>query len=106
MPMPVEVVAVEDRFPAPVEMAAYYVVCEALTNVARHSGASSARVFVSKERGRLVVEVVDDGSGGASPGSGSGLRGMTDRVAVIGGSLSFESPAGGGTRLRAEFPCA
>jgi signal transduction histidine kinase len=106
MPMPVEVVAVEDRFPAPVEMAAYYVVCEALTNVARHSGASSARVSVSKQRGRLVVEVVDDGSGGASPGSGSGLRGMTDRVAVIGGSLSFESPAGGGTRLRAEFPCA
>jgi signal transduction histidine kinase len=105
MPVPVEVTAVRDRFPPPVEAAAYFVVCEALTNVARHSRASHARVAAVAERDRLVVEVVDDGSGGAVAGSGSGLRGIADRVAACGGTVSIQSPPGDGTRLRAELPC-
>jgi signal transduction histidine kinase len=105
MPMPVEAVTVTDRFPPAVELTAYYVLCEALTNVARHSGASRARVSAVGERGRLVVEVVDDGAGAAVVTSGSGLRGIADRVEACGGALSVESPPGGGTRLRAELPC-
>jgi signal transduction histidine kinase len=106
MPVPVEVVAAGDRFPPAVEAAAYFVVCEALTNVARHSGATSAQVSARAFDDRLVLEVVDDGSGGAVAGRGSGLRGIADRVAACGGALSIESPPGGGTRLRAELPCA
>jgi signal transduction histidine kinase len=106
MPLPVEVVTVADRFPPPIELTAYYVLCEALTNVARHSGASHARVSAVGERGSLVLEVVDDGSGGAAPRPGSGLGGIADRVEACGGALSVESPPGGGTRLRVELPCA
>jgi signal transduction histidine kinase len=106
MPMLVEVVAVADRFPPPVELTAYYVLCEALTNVARHSGATHARVSAVGEHGRLVVDVVDDGAGGAVAKPGSGLRGIADRVEACGGTLSVQSPPGGGTRLRAELPCA
>ena len=106
MPIPVEVATAPDRFPPPVEMTAYYVVCEALTNVTRHAGASSAHVSVRREPGALVVEVVDDGSGGARPETGSGLRGIADRVAALDGTLSIESPDGGGTRIRAVLPCA
>jgi signal transduction histidine kinase len=106
MEIPVELAVVMDRLPAAVEVAAYYVVCEALTNVARHAGASRARVSAQAEPGRLVVEVIDDGAGGASLESGSGLRGIADRVAVLGGALYVESPRGRGTRLRAELPCS
>ncbi len=106
MPVPVEVDAVADRFPPLVELTAYYVLCEALTNVAKHSGASRARVSAVGEQGRLVLEVVDDGSGGAVVKSGSGLRGIADRVEACGGTLSIFSPPGDGTRLRAELPCA
>jgi signal transduction histidine kinase len=95
----------DGRLPAPVETAAYYVVSEALTNAAKHSGASEVRVAATREGGQLTVEVADDGVGGASAGKGSGLRGLADRVEALGGRLSVASPPGRGTTLRAEFPC-
>ncbi len=95
----------ERRYPIPVEAAAYFVVAEGLTNVARHAeGASRVEVAVSDGDGALVVEVGDDGAGGASL-DGSGLRGLSDRVAALGGELEVTSPPGGGTRLRAVIPC-
>lgn len=106
-PLPVDVdAALDSRLPEPVEAAAYYVVAEALTNVARYSGASSATVRVARENGHAVVEVRDDGVGGADPGRGSGLAGLADRVAALDGSLVVESPPGVGTLVRAEIPCA
>jgi signal transduction histidine kinase len=95
----------DGRLPAPVETAAYYVVSEALTNAAKHSGAREVRVAATCEGGRLIVEVADDGAGGAGTGKGSGLRGLTDRVEALGGRLSVTSPPGQGTTLRAEFSC-
>jgi signal transduction histidine kinase len=92
---------------APVELAAYYLVCEALTNVAKYARASCASVFLTVVDGVLAVSVDDDGAGGAHPAAGSGLRGLAERVAVLGGELSIDSPLGGGTSLRAEIPlCA
>jgi len=95
----------DGRLPAPVETAAYYVVSEALTNAAKHSGAGEVRVAATREGGQLIVEVADDGVGGASAANGSGLRGLADRVEALGGRLSVASPPGRGTTLRAEFPC-
>jgi signal transduction histidine kinase len=92
------------RLPLPVETAAYFLVAEALTNVARYAHASEADVAVTRENGRAVIEVRDDGVGGADPGSGSGLRGIADRVAALDGRLHVESPVGGGTVVRAEIP--
>jgi signal transduction histidine kinase len=92
------------RVPAAVEAAAYFVVSEALTNVARHAHAEKAVVTVRGSDGRLNVEVHDDGDGGADPARGSGLRGLVDRVAALDGSLEVESPAGTGTVLRAVIP--
>jgi signal transduction histidine kinase len=103
-PIPVRVSAPATRFPAAVEAAAYFVVAEGLTNVARYSGASAAEVDVSVDGGRLVVVVRDDGRGGADPARGSGLRGLGDRVAALDGRLSVDSAAGRGTVLRAELP--
>ena len=103
-PLPVEVEVCGGRLPAAVEAASYYVVAEALTNVAKYAGASSARVRIGRENGRVVIEVADDGSGGADPTQGSGLRGLADRVAALDGTLSIESPDGGGTSVRAEIP--
>jgi PAS domain S-box-containing protein len=95
----------DGRFPMPVEAAAYFIVAEGLTNVARHAeGASRAEVDVTLADGCLVVEVGDDGAGAATL-DGSGLRGLSDRVAALGGELEVTSPAGGGTRLRAVIPC-
>ena len=103
-PLPVEIDAsVEGRLPEPVEAAAYFVVSEALTNVARHSDADRAQVGIVRDNGRLVVEVRDDGSGGADP-TGSGLRGLADRVAALDGSLRIDDPATGGTVVRADIP--
>jgi signal transduction histidine kinase len=93
------------RLPEPVEVAAYYAVSEALTNVAKYAQATSADVAVRHRDGTLVVEVTDDGVGGADAGNGSGLRGLADRVAALDGTLSVESPPGRGTRLRVEIPC-
>jgi signal transduction histidine kinase len=104
-PVPVEVsVLPAQRLPPPVETAAYFLVAEALTNVARYAQASEADVAVTRENGRAVIEVRDDGVGGADPGSGSGLRGIADRVAALDGRLHVESPVGGGTVVRAEIP--
>ncbi len=97
-------VAVEERLPAPVEAAAYFLVAEALTNVARYAEATSARVEVRREDDDLVVLVADDGVGGVDPAAGGGLRGLEDRVATVGGTLDIDSPIGGGTRLRARIP--
>jgi PAS domain S-box-containing protein len=103
-PIPVEVSVPEQRLPTAVEAAAYYVVAEALTNVAKYARASSAQVRISRDDGRALVEVSDDGIGGADASGGTGLRGLADRVAALDGTLEVESPAGGGTRIRAELP--
>ncbi|MYX34736.1 MULTISPECIES: sensor histidine kinase [Streptomycetaceae] len=93
------------RLPRAVEAAAYFVVREALANVARHSAADRARVSGGHRDGRLVLQVRDDGRGGAVPGAGSGLTGLADRVSVLDGRLSLSSPPGGPTLLRVEIPC-
>jgi signal transduction histidine kinase len=106
-PVPIELsVPLEERMPQPVEAAAYYVVAEALTNVAKYASASAVSVTVAQLNGRALVEVHDDGVGGADPSRGSGLRGLSDRVEALGGRLSVESPPGRGTHLKAEIPCA
>jgi PAS domain S-box-containing protein len=93
------------RYPAPVEAAAYFVAAEGMTNAARHAtGATAVSVSVREEGERLVVEVGDDGPGGIEA-PGGGLRGLADRVAALGGEFEVESPAGAGTKLRAEIPC-
>jgi len=104
-PVPVEVdLRVERRAPPSVEGIAYFVISESLTNVARHSGARRARAVVVDEGTRLVVEVSDDGIGGASPERGSGLRGLADRVRAVDGTFRVTSPTGGPTTIRAELP--
>jgi len=104
-PVPVELVDTPvERLPPAVEAAAYFVVAEALTNVVKYADASQARVTVERANGHAVVEVADDGVGGADPSRGSGLRGLADRVAALDGRLSLESPQGAGTLLRAEIP--
>ena len=104
-PVPVEIAsAPAKRLPQPVEAAAYFVVAEALTNVAKYAHASQARVRVDLLEDRVVVEVTDDGTGGAYPEGGSGLRGLTDRLGALDGSLEVESPPGVGTTLRATIP--
>ena len=94
-----------ERLPAPVESAAYFVVSEALTNVAKYAEATRASVCVRRVDGRVAVEVADDGVGGADTARGSGLRGLADRVAALDGTLTLDSPPGRGTRVRAEIPC-
>jgi signal transduction histidine kinase len=106
-PLPVELEGVPDeRLPAGVESAAYFVVAEALTNVTRYARASHAAVDVRRMNGSVTVEVRDDGVGGADPAAGSGLRGLADRVSALDGRLDVESPPGGGTTVRAVLPCA
>ena len=97
--------ALEDRLPAPVEAAAYFVASEALTNAAKHSHATEVTVRAGSGTGALVLEIADDGIGGAEPGAGSGLRGLADRVEALGGRLTISSPPGRGTALVAEIPC-
>jgi signal transduction histidine kinase len=103
-PVPVELKEVPaQRLPAPVETSAYFVVAEALTNAVKHSRCNYVRVGVRVEQGALTVAVRDDGTGGADPSAGSGLRGLADRVNALGGRLDIESPAGGGTTVRARI---
>ena len=105
-PVATTITAVPDgRFPAAIEATAYFVVSEALANVAKHARADGAQVMIRKFPGRLLVEVSDDGTGGARSEGGSGLRGLADRVASVGGVLRVDSPPGGGTRLEADIPC-
>ena len=99
-------IAVSGRLPEQVESAAYFVASEALANAAKHSHASDVRLAAAQHAGVLVLEVSDDGIGGAGAGGGSGLRGLADRVEALGGRLTVSSPPGRGTRLRAEIPCA
>jgi len=106
-PIPVELRALpRERLDAPIESTAYFVVAEALTNVARYSQATHAEVEIDRDNGRLVVEVRDDGIGGAEPQRGSGLRGLADRVAAVDGQLRVTSRPGAGTTVHAEIPCA
>jgi signal transduction histidine kinase len=98
--VPVElVVRAETRAPAAVEVAAYYVVSEALTNTAKHAHASLVRVAVAVGDGVLDISISDDGSGGADPANGSGLIGLADRVDALGGTIEIVSPVGEGTRM-------
>ena len=106
-PLPVDVEAMpDDRLPAAVEAAAYFVVAESLTNVAKYANAEHASVRVGREDGFAVVEVSDDGVGGADPAAGTGLRGLADRLAALDGRLEVHSPPGGGTVVRANIPCS
>jgi PAS domain S-box-containing protein len=106
-PVPARLASVPaDRLPEAVEVAAYFVISEALTNVARHgSDATLVEIDVARRDGRLVLEVRDDAGGGADP-TGGGLRGLADRIAALDGTLQVDSPAGGGTTIHAEIPCA
>ena len=106
-PVPVEIEDLPDeRLTASVEVAAYYVVAEAITNVAKYAHASHATVSVRRSNGRAMVTVADDGVGGADPALGTGLRGLADRLEALNGRLDVESSAASGTRISAEIPCS
>jgi len=93
------------RLPGPIEAAAYYVVSEAVANVVKHAGASSVHVGLEAMNGSFLIDVVDDGRGGADA-AGSGLRGLADRIEALDGRLLVDSPPGAGTRVRAAIPLA
>ena len=106
-PVPVRLLAVPDeRLPEAIEASVYFLVCETLTNVARHAEASVVDVGVRHAGGEVIVEVHDDGHGGAHAGAGTGLGGLADRVEALGGRLEVDSPPGGPTVVRAVLPCA
>ncbi len=102
--IPVDLDVEVDRLPAPVEAAVYFLCAEGLTNAAKYAEAHELTVSVSRTLTEVVAEIVDDGVGDADPERGSGLRGLADRVETLGGTLSVESAAGRGTRLRATIP--
>jgi signal transduction histidine kinase len=104
-PLAVSLDVCPERLPAPVESTAYFVVCEALANAAKHGHASEVSVCARLGGGSLLVVVADDGVGGARPGGGSGLLGLAERVGALGGRLEVESDAEAGTRIVAEIPC-
>jgi len=105
-PLPVDLGELPaQELPEQVELAAYFVVSEALTNVAKHASATRASVTMTKTAGRLAVEISDDGVGGADIDLGTGLRGLTDRLAAIEGQLEVDSKPGRGTTVRASIPC-
>jgi signal transduction histidine kinase len=103
-PLPVDLEPPTERLPGPVEAAAYYVVSEALANVAKYANASAVSVRISQVNGSAMVRVSDNGVGGADPGRGSGLRGLADRLSALRGTLSVESPPGEGTCIKARIP--
>lgn len=105
-PLEVELLSTSERFDEGIETAAYFVVSESLTNCVKHSGVTSARVEAVRQNGSLVLSVSDDGVGGARPAPGSGLAGLKDRIAAMGGRLDVSSPGGAGTTVSAELPCA
>jgi signal transduction histidine kinase len=105
--VPMEVADIpDDRLPESVETAAYYLIAEAVTNVAKYAHATHVAVSAKADDGHLVVLVTDDGVGGADPSGGTGLRGLSDRVEALHGHLRVESPRGGGTQISAEIPIA
>jgi signal transduction histidine kinase len=95
-----------ERLPERVELAAYFVACEALANVAKYAQATNASLRVSRRNGVVVIEIADDGVGGADESAGTGLQGLADRVAALDGTLRILSPPGEGTVVTAELPCA
>jgi signal transduction histidine kinase len=103
-PAPVAVEIADERYPSSVELAAYFVTAEALTNVAKYARASKARVTTTRTANHLVLTVDDDGIGGARPSAGSGLAGLADRIETLGGTLTVSSRPGQGTNVRAEIP--
>jgi signal transduction histidine kinase len=106
-PISIEVdVALPRRPSAAIETIAYFVIAEALTNIAKHSNATRAAVLVRPHKGAVVVEVTDDGVGGARPTQGGGLAGLHDRLQAVDGHLTVSSPEGGPSVVRAELPCA
>ena len=105
-PVRVSIVGVpEGRLGDAVEVAAYFLVSESLANVAKYAHASTVRISIAQRNGDAVVDIEDDGVGGADPARGSGLRGLSDRVQALGGTLTVESPPAHGTRIHAEIPC-
>ena len=96
----------DERLPPEIEAAGYFLACEALANAVKHADATHVRISAVREDGKLVLEVVDDGCGGADPTAGSGLRGLADRLEAHGGRLVVADAAGGGTRVLGEIPCA
>jgi len=106
-PIPVEVaIRLKDRQPDEVEGTAYFVVVEALTNVAKHSQATKAKVLIDRNRGWLHLEITDNGRGGANPSNGTGIRGLRDRILALDGQFWLSSPPGKGTTIKVEIPCA
>jgi signal transduction histidine kinase len=104
-PLPVDVDAPEERIPASVEAAAYFVACEALTNAVKHASASRVSMRAVRKDGFLRVNISDNGVGGAAVRRGTGLAGLRDRVAACGGTLRVVSPRGEGTLIEAAIPC-
>jgi signal transduction histidine kinase len=104
--VPVAIVVPDARLGKPVEAAAYFLVSESLANVVKYAHASSVRVNIIRRNGSAVIDIDDNGVGGADPACGSGLRGLSDRVQALDGTFRIESPAGGGTHIHAEIPCA
>jgi signal transduction histidine kinase len=105
VPVPVELDVVPGRLPEAIEAAAYYVVAETVTNAVKYAEARHVRVEVGRVEGEVVVQVADDGSGGADPAAGSGLRGLADRVEALDGRFTVDSPPGAGTTVTAVLPC-
>jgi signal transduction histidine kinase len=104
-PFPVEITGIPElRLPEAVEAAVYYVVAESLTNAAKYADASEARVELSRKDATVVVEIRDNGRGGASLSGGSGIRGLADRIEALGGQFAVNSPAGAGTVIRGALP--
>ena len=99
-------VELEGRLPEALEVAAYFLICESLANIGKHALAQTATIDVARADGEVVVEVADDGVGGADTERGTGLRGIADRIEALDGRLRVWTPVGGGTRVRAEIPCA
>jgi len=105
-PVPVRlVVDLDERAPAAIEAVAYFVVSEALTNVAKHAAATRADIVVRRQPGGLALAIADDGRGGADPACGTGLRGLRQRVESVDGTLTIASPTGGPTTILVVLPC-
>ena len=104
--LPIRTRITDQRYSPAVESAAYFIVSEALTNISKHANARSAAITIAPRHGTLLVEVADDGAGGAKRQTSGGLQGLADRVGALNGRLTIDSAPGAGTTIRAEIPCA